>query len=132
MKAQIVNKTRLSIFITVITLIFLIPACSEPKPELSEAVLDGNNVEVNRLLKRVSDINVRDSSGFKPLIFAARDGSLEMIKELLKHGADIDARSNKGYTALMLSAFNGKIYVVSIPKIRQGGLPPHDADLRYW
>ncbi|CAG9310883.1 unnamed protein product [Blepharisma stoltei] len=46
--------------------------------------------------KHRGNVNVRDSSGYTPLLLCAFHGKFQCVKYLVEHGADINARSNFG------------------------------------
>ena len=57
--------------------------------------------EIQKILDKIEDINLRNEKGWTPLIVAAYFGSLRMIEILLDAGADINYTNYKGTTPLM-------------------------------
>lgn len=69
--------------------------------------------EVVRLLVDAgADVNAAaPSTGFNPLLIAAKDGDLELTRLLVERGADLEARIRSGATPLMLAALHGHVEV---------------------
>lgn len=66
-----------------------------------------NGPLVKRLLASEHiDINVRDSGGETPLMYAAKDGNLEVIRQLLDLGADASLRNEVGHMAIELLSYD--------------------------
>ncbi|HEX6284030.1 MAG TPA: ankyrin repeat domain-containing protein, partial [Pyrinomonadaceae bacterium] len=63
--------------------------------------------EVEALLPRVADINVRNEHGVTALMRAAQHGHARVVRLLLAHGADANLVRNDKFTALSLAAFFG-------------------------
>jgi hypothetical protein len=55
---------------------------------------------VNLLLAHGADPNARTSTGYTPLMMAARHDEVSIARRLLAAGAQIDAKDNQGITAL--------------------------------
>jgi|GEM_PF-6867007 len=70
------------------------------KPELIRSVILCRPNEVADLLKKGADVNVRDSVGDTPLIWAAKSNCISAVKILLAHDANVPDRSRNGYNAL--------------------------------
>ncbi|MFI0448312.1 ankyrin repeat domain-containing protein [Actinomadura sp. 6N118] len=68
-------------------------------PPLSVAATRGNAEMVRLLLSYGADVNVRDSGGGTPLIWACNGEHLDCARALLQAGADPTLRNNDGYTA---------------------------------
>lgn len=56
---------------------------------------------IKLLIDSGADVNIKDSGGDTPLIYAAYDSDPEIIKFLLAQGADINVQDDEGITALM-------------------------------
>ncbi len=64
-----------------------------------------------------ADVNVQDSHGNTPLMYAAMKGRDVLILALIRAGASIDMQNRKGYTALMFAAKSGSINTVTTLKL---------------
>jgi ankyrin repeat protein len=71
---------------------------------LHQAALNGDAVEILRLLDEKRDVNMRDQDGRTALMYASYNGHTEIVNELLKKGAKINERDQNGRTALMFAA----------------------------
>lgn len=69
------------------------------------AAKTGNDDVINEFLKHGFPVDVRNASGFTPLMMATYYGQQPIVTALLAHGADRCARDNKGNTALMGAMF---------------------------
>ncbi|NDC83880.1 ankyrin repeat domain-containing protein [bacterium] len=82
---------------------------------LCYAVVYGRTEIVNYLLEKGADVNIPDTSGKTPLMFAATSlNKHEILKALLDRGAVIDARDQQGKTALMTAREEGNDGAVKI------------------
>jgi Ankyrin repeats (3 copies) len=66
----------------------------------------GDAGAVQQLIKSGVDVNVRDSRGATPLLYAAAVGTPEIMRILIGAGADVNARTSFGATPLIWSAAN--------------------------
>ncbi len=66
------------------------------------------------LMRFGADVNIRERSGWTPLLFACLNGELGMAKELLRRGADPFAVTGEGCNALMCAAWKGHIDCVRL------------------
>jgi ankyrin repeat protein len=73
---------------------------------LTEAVRDGDRLEVQHLLKAHSDVNVADADGTTALEWAVYADDLETARILLRAGADAKIANRYGVTPLSLAATN--------------------------
>jgi cytohesin len=86
------------------------------------AALRGGAEEVERLLSRDGDPNVRDVFGRTPLHYAAARNHKTAAELLLKHGADPNAKDESGETPLDLAAWRCAVDVLEL-------LLPHAGDV---
>ena len=71
-------------------------------------IKSGNLDNTKAQLKRNPDlVNVKDSRGFTPLIFATYFDKEDIAKSLIEHNAPIDAKDKSGNTALIGVCFKG-------------------------
>jgi ankyrin repeat protein len=71
---------------------------------LFAAVMNGSLANVNLLLSRGADPNVRDARGRTPLWYAATATNTGMITALVQRGAEVNAQDDQGATPLMRAA----------------------------
>jgi ankyrin repeat protein len=72
-----------------------------------------NNCEfVNQILEDGIDVDIQDSDGFTPLIWASTSGAVDMVCMLLEWGANINFKDKFGWTSLIWAAHNGHFDVV--------------------
>ncbi|MGE8542067.1 MAG: ankyrin repeat domain-containing protein [Acinetobacter sp.] len=69
------------------------------------AAKTGNEEVIHEFLKHGFPVDVRNASGFTPLMMATYYGHQNIVTSLLAHGADRCARDSKGNTALMGALF---------------------------
>jgi hypothetical protein len=82
--------------------------------ELWRVAESGELDELNRMLRRVGDINARNQHGMTALMKAAYHGHEQIVRALLDHGADPNLTRNDKFTALALAAFFGHTETVRI------------------
>ncbi|GKZ98419.1 hypothetical protein AnigIFM59636_003016 [Aspergillus niger] len=70
--------------------------------------------EMKHLSSRGSTIEMRDSEGRTPLIYAAEKGDVARVRFLVMHGAVVNAKAASGRTALLQAAARGHYAVVKI------------------
>ena len=73
---------------------------------LSEAVIDNNLEELNKLIARGDDVNGLDYNQITPLFYAAELGRVEMARVLIEHGANLEFRDEYGNTPLMKACYS--------------------------
>lgn len=73
----------------------------------------GHLVVVQVLLQAGAEVDAADSSGWTPLLRAARRGHVEVMNGLLAAGADINATDRLGWTSLLRAARNGDLEAVN-------------------
>ena len=71
------------------------------------AIAESHDDVAEYLLDRRANPTTKSSSGFSPLLFAARMGDLPMIKLLLAKGADINEEAGDGSTPLLITTIRG-------------------------
>ncbi|WP_299224180.1 ankyrin repeat domain-containing protein [uncultured Psychroserpens sp.] len=77
---------------------------------LFEAIQTNDCITLENLLKKnPALVNVKDSRGFTPLIFATYFDNEQATKIILDYGAEIDAKDATGNTALIGVCFKGNI-----------------------
>ena len=92
-----------------------------------------NHLEVVRyLVEQGADMEIGDSYGSNPIIYASTYGHLEVVRYLLEQGADRDKASNYGITSLHEAARRGHLEIAKLlmvyganlnAKTDQGNLP---------
>ena len=86
--------------------------------------LNGNAVELKKLLDRGLSPNEKTAQGTTVLMLAARD--MEKVKMLIERGADVNARAETGITPLMIAArYKGNAEVVRL-MLKKGARPNAD------
>lgn len=81
---------------------------------LREAAAEDNVAALKAALAAGLPVDVRDSEGWTPLMWAAASGSAAAGDCLIRHGADVDARGHDGMTALMCCAATGDAALIKI------------------
>lgn len=86
------------------------------RTELMNAVIDGDDARVRRLLDEGAEPDDVDKAGWCALHFAAQECSETMVKMLLNAGAKLELREKYGNTPLFraVSNYRGGAEVVSI------------------
>src|SRR4051812_18928378 len=91
------------------TCLFLLAALSfcslaaDPQTDLLEAARKGRTKDVEALLAKGADLEVKDKEGRTPLMLAAQYGRTAAVKVLLEKGAKPDTRDMHGWDAYMLA-----------------------------
>jgi ankyrin repeat protein len=75
------------------------------RPELLDAVIEGDRERFDRLLAEGFAVNARDTAGWTALHFAAQRQDVSQIERLLAAGADVDATDGYGNTPLFRAVF---------------------------
>ena len=86
---------------------------------LTDAIMQGNAEEVQRLLAAGTEVDVRDNYGNTALHDAAFSGHLAIVTLLLEAGADVNVRNEQGETALHKVVSTG--HLERIASRKQGG-----------
>lgn len=98
---------------------------------LLEIAEQGDLSALNALLKPSTQVNVRDSCDWTPLMKAALSGHIEIVERLLDAGAQVDAQDKGGYTAMMLAASNNHARIVDL-LLNRGAMIDHQEQTRGW
>lgn len=86
---------------------------------LVDAIKQGNDGEIELLIKEGADVNVKDDKGLPILILAAKEGRKDIVEILGDNKTELNTQDEKGYTALMYLAEGNHIGGVEA-LIRQG------------
>ena len=95
---------------------------------LHYAAVDGNAVEVSRLLSAGADPNRQDKNGWSALHFAAQASSPECTKILLDNEADPGLTDAYGNSALHRAVAQSRGEGIVIALLRQAGADPKKAN----
>tara|TARA_R110001592_G_scaffold363395_1_gene687491 strand:+ start:4961 stop:6346 length:1386 start_codon:yes stop_codon:yes gene_type:complete len=87
---------------------------SSSNAALLNAATKGETATVKSLLEGGSDINVRNTVDWTPLMLASAERHTDTVKVLLEAGADPNAVNVLGRTALMFAAINGQDIIVKL------------------
>ncbi len=82
--------------------------------ELLEAVRQGREDEVRRLLDAGADVNFRDDHGRTALQVAAREGHAAIANVLVSNGASVSIPDANGSSALLYAATNGHAEILRL------------------
>ena len=74
---------------------------------LLESVVNNNIDNVEYLLKKGANINIKNEAENTAVILALEKGYFDIVRLLLDSGADVNIRNNKGYSPLLLSIEKG-------------------------
>ncbi len=81
---------------------------------LQKAAHENDVAEIERLIKRGADLNMRDGNGRTPASIAAFASNDEALKVLAKAGADMNALENGVYDVVTISAVKNDPEMVSL------------------
>jgi len=87
---------------------------NELNMQLRDAILDSNLYEVNQLLEKGANVNIRDTDGISALMHASDEGLTDIVRNLLNKGANTNLQNNKGKTALMYASEQGYAYIIKL------------------
>lgn len=73
------------------------------------AVAEEHGEVVRVLLDRGAAVDAKSSSGFTPMLFAARVGNRDLVSLFLDRGVDINAASSEGLTPLLVAVVRGHV-----------------------
>ena len=95
----------------------LTPANKDGMSVLHFALTEGSKAVTKKIINAGAPINVKNSYGITPLMYAAGKGGKakpEIVDLLIKKGAKIDIQDNDGSTAIMYAAGKGRLKTVNI------------------
>jgi hypothetical protein len=81
---------------------------------LLQAALNGDVVEVRRLVATGVNVDERDANGATALLLAAEHGKVEVMRALVQLGADKEAKDDDGDTPLLMAAYNGQVEAIKV------------------
>lgn len=70
-------------------------------------------IEIEHMLNKCDDINIKDEDGYTALILAAQKGYKNVVEKLLEKGADVNLKNKDGLNALELIALKRNEYELS-------------------
>jgi ankyrin repeat protein len=79
---------------------------ADASPELFVAIRNGDQAQVNKLLRAGADVNAADSDGTTPLMHSVIESDVKMMKLLIDSGANVNAKNAQDSTALLYAATN--------------------------
>lgn len=91
-----------------------IPSILEAASPLHKAVVEGKIKEVNRLIKKGSNINEKTRSGYTPLHLATGHGHVKIVQLLTIKGANVNIRDKHGRTPLDLAVLKKNKQVIQV------------------
>jgi ankyrin repeat protein len=74
--------------------------------DLLVAIRNGDDQQVQRLLRSGTDVNAADEDGTTPLMHAVIESDARLVKLLIENGANVNAKNALDSTALMYAATN--------------------------
>jgi ankyrin repeat protein len=81
-----------------------LPAAEVSSDDFYRLIRNDDSAGLKTLLSQGADVNLKDSHGATPLMYAAASGSPDVMKLLIGAGADVNAKNSFGATALLWSA----------------------------
>jgi ankyrin repeat protein len=90
------------------------------------AAADKRLAAVRRLIERGADVHARSTSGFTPILFAARAGDVDVATTLLNAGANVNDAGRDGATPLLVAAVRGRLPLARL-LLEKGANPNADA-----
>jgi len=71
---------------------------------IHEAALNGITADIDQMIAKGADINLKDEDGRTPLMYASFNGHSGIIQKLISKGAIVNQADNYGRTALMFAS----------------------------
>lgn len=81
---------------------------------LCEASRLGNDIAVELLIERGTNVNLCDKNKCTPLYLAASHGKYEIVRRLVDNGADVNAENLMGYLPLLSAVENSHMNVAKL------------------
>lgn len=94
------------------------------RTELMNAVIDGDDARVRRLLDEGTEPDDVDKAGWCALHFAAQDCSQKLVKMLVNAGSNLELRDRHGNTPLWRATSNYKGAAEVISTLLEAGANP--------
>jgi ankyrin repeat protein len=91
------------------------------RPDLLQAVIEGDLNRLQRLLAGGADPNVADDAGWTALHFAAQRQDADQVRALLAAGAAVDAADAHGDTPLFRAVFTYRGSASTIEALKAAG-----------
>ena len=85
-----------------------------PTPPLHKAVKSKDTNLIKELLKKGTDVNLKNRKGFSALHIASEFGTYEIVELLIKYGADVNAKTNYDVTPLHFAAQGGNTVIANL------------------
>ena len=86
-----------------------------------KAVQSCNILELEKLVSKGADINVKADDGTTALLYAAQNANMKLAQALLaKEGIDVNAKANNGATALMIASQKRCVEIVQVLLSKEG------------
>ena len=89
-------------------------SAARAKAPLHHAVIDRDQIVVEKLIRWGANVNVRDENGWTPLFTAIHSDSPELVALLLDSGADVNAITLENLAPLHLAASDGRVAIVKL------------------
>ncbi|MFH1285367.1 MAG: ankyrin repeat domain-containing protein [Candidatus Micrarchaeota archaeon] len=84
--------------------------------------------EIEELLEKKANPEVKDEHGWTPLMLSAFNGHVEIVKLLIRKGVNLEARNDNLETAVMLAGLMGELKVVEFLDGKGANLEAVDKD----
>src|SRR5438045_3625500 len=109
------------IFVLLLSVLSVCGFAADPQPDLLDAAKKGRAKDVEALLAKGSDLEMKDKEGRTPLMLAAQYGRTATVQLLLGKGAKPDTRDTRGWNAYMLALLapsGGVVHTTHDPVLR--------------